>query len=156
MTHETARLRALLIDAKDQLYRLGLTRHDDLIIRIHAGLDATRPDPLMRKVLRHGQPGGDGSSTLPEPDPFKHQPRFTLVALGCECGAAKRVEEAQDPQAPEPSPLEHRGGCAYLLGTYQTAEGFLPYPCDCGATERLAEARSLAEDNAGERGGEQS
>ena len=38
------RLRKLLITAKDRLYEMGVTRHDWLIQRIYAGLDAARSE----------------------------------------------------------------------------------------------------------------
>ncbi len=54
----TTRLRVLLIDAKDRLYTLGLTRHDALIQRIYAGLAAEQRDRQQPDTRRLGAPAG--------------------------------------------------------------------------------------------------
>ena len=97
-----ARLRHLLIDAKDRLYEMGLTRHDPLVQRIYAGLEATaflwpsdyRAAERIAEVVSYSPP----PLAWYPPGPLECPASCARWVSGdggdCDCGAAENIAEA--------------------------------------------------------------
>ncbi|KKK87571.1 hypothetical protein LCGC14_2751930, partial [marine sediment metagenome] len=71
-----ARLRHLLIDAKDMLYVFGLTRNHELVQRIYAGLDAEQPKSRTAHIADSPPVLSIAATTTgpvwAPPNPFEH------------------------------------------------------------------------------------